>query len=290
MDSQYPAGTSLAERAMSAFPLSIGTSLAFESVFPGKQAPYDPNRRVPEMVDLDQYQTCYVNITTLYRNLVSSITKDVLLKSTPADIAAILEEEIEVIQNLFQVEGRNTCKVVFYYSTYSQLKNRSVPGLSFREATTDNQKHFKTVQDNVIRLMEKHTDSIRCFKDAIEADRHENAFVITHQPYDLTSFKKFSRLDLLESNTGILKSRSRWNSKYCSMAGQDFSHLPFSKKILLIMGDHTLIKPMPTTLRKSILESSVKRNWTPMSTDEKIRIDLGFDIRDPFALSVINAL
>lgn len=290
METLYQPGNSLYSRAMSAFPLSIGTSLAMESVFQGQQAPYDPDRKIPDQLDVSQYQKCYINIATLFRNLVSAITKETLLSANPEELASILEDEIAVIQGLFQNEGRGVCQPVFYYSTYSKLKSKVVPGLSFRDPSTDQQKHLAAMMANVLRIMEKHTDSIRVYTDAIEADRHEAAFVLTHHPYDLTSYKKFSRLDLLESNTGVVKPRARWSSKYCPMSGQDFSHLPFTRKLLLIFGDKSMIKPMPPSIRKTILETSLKRNWNPATTDEKIKIDLGFDIRDPYTIAVLNAL
>jgi len=287
---EFQAGHTLHERATSAFPLSIGTSLALESVFPGRQAPYDPERIIPDPVDIRQYQTCWINLTTMFRNLIGAITKEAALKAFPGQIASTLEEEIGVIQSLFQNEGQNVCQVNFYYSTYKNLLRRQVPGLSFRESSTDGQKMYAAKLEDTLRLMEKRTDIFFKFDDAIEPRKRERAFVLTHQPYDLINFKDFDQLDLLESNTGTLKPRSRWNSKYCAMSGQSFVHLPFFRKILLIMGDRVLIKPFPASVRKEVLECSIKRNWTPMTTEAKILMDLDLDIRDPYTLASIKSL
>lgn len=254
------------------------------------QEPYDPSRQIPDRVNVADYQSCYVNVTTMFRNLVAAIAKETFLAANAKALAATLEEEIGVIQSLFQTEGRNLCKVHFYYSDYRTLRARNIPGLSFRDPSTEGQRHYHALLEDTLKVMERHTDTIRKFHDAIEPEGHEKAFAFTHQPYDLTSYKRFAQLDLLESNTGVLKPKSRWNSKYCAMSGQSFVHLPFNRKILLIFGDRVLIKPFPTVLRKQILDTSLNRGWSPATTDDKIKLDLGFDIKDPYAMAIINSL
>ena len=290
MEMNYIPGNTLSEKAVSAFPLSIGTSLAFESVFMPMQDPYDPKRVIPDRLEVTDHQTCWVNLTTLFRNLSGAISKETFLAATPQSLAAALEEEIDVIQGLFQNEGQNLCKVNFYYSTYEKLTKRNIPGLSFREPNTEAQKHYHNVLLGTLKLMEKHSDSIHRFDDSLSPTRREKAFVLTHHPYDLVDYDRFSDLVLLESNTGAVKPRSRWNSKYYSIPGESFVHLPFFKKILLILGDRVQIKPMPLSFRKQVLETSIKRNWTVATTLPKIKMDLEFDIKDPYAIAIINSL
>jgi len=57
MADNYTAGATLASRTVSAFPISIGTSLAFESVFFPRQPSYDPERQIPNRVEVTQYQS-----------------------------------------------------------------------------------------------------------------------------------------------------------------------------------------------------------------------------------------
>ncbi len=280
----------LPERAVSAFPLSIGTSLAFESVFPGRQPPFDPDRQIPVHVDLTQYNTCWINITTLFRNMSSALDKETFLGAKPAMLAATLEEEISVIQSLFEMEGNNTCKVELYYSTYDKLMSRKVLGLDFRTPSTDGQRFYHGQLQDTLKLMERHTDTIQKMNDGLMPVHRSKAFVLTHQPYDLTHWNRFDHLDLLESNTGLLKPRSTWGSKFYPMSGQSFAHLPFHRKLLLIFGDKSLIKPMSMILRKQILDISVAYDWKPNTTMEKINLNIGLAIKDPFTLSILHAL
>lgn len=286
----YRLGSSLSDRAMSAFPLSIGTSLAFESVFTAMQSPYDPSRTIPDHIDPTAYQTCWVNLRTLFRNLSSAVEKSVFLSASPEALADALESEVDVIQGLFAHEGQNLCKPIFYYSTYEKLLAQRIPGLEFRLPSTDGQKYFTAQLEATVKLLNKRSDSYHTLKDTIVPERREKAFVLTHYPYDLVGFDKFDRLDLLESNTGVVKPRSRWSSKYSSMSGQSFDHLPFFRKLLLVFGDKVLIKPMVAPMRKQILETSLARNWQPMTTLEKIKMDLGFDMKDPYMAAVFHAL
>jgi hypothetical protein len=57
------AGDSLSTRTISAFPLSISTSLALESIFTPKLPPYDPNRIIPEHINLIDYQEIWINFS-----------------------------------------------------------------------------------------------------------------------------------------------------------------------------------------------------------------------------------
>lgn len=289
---EYSTSNSVALRAVSGFPLSVGTSLAFESVFPATQTPYDPERTIPNQVLLDQYQTCWVNVSTLFRNLISAVDKQAFLQATIQELAMVIEEEIGVIQSLFDEYGKG-CKVEFYYSDYSQIKSELKRGkivfAELREPNTENQKFYQSRLNDVIKQINQHSDSLHVFKGALEAKSYESAFVLTHQPFDLTEYDKFGKLDLLESNTGLLKPRTQWNTKYHSLGKEDLSHLPFNRTLLFVFGDKVLIKPLSIKIREQILAISVKRNWTPATTLEKVYQDFTLEIRDPALFAVLKS-
>lgn len=290
MATDYIAGTTLASRAVSAFPLSIGTSLAFESLFPPRQVYYDPQREIPESINAAEYQSCWINVHTLIRNIAGAVDKTVIQHAHTNAITDTLCEEIEVIESLFQNEGLGVCKPFFYYSTYRDIRKIRVPGVSFRDPNTPNQMAFQAMIDNVVRELERRTDEVRVYHDTIRPPSKDVGLIITHYPYDLLSHKSFERLDLLESHTGVLKSKHAWNTKYSPMAGKSFANLPFQKKLLLIFGDRHLIKPMAGKIREVIVDSAEKRNWTPMTTEDKVKLDLSLDLLDPVHFQVFSAL
>lgn len=290
---EYALGMSLAERAVSGFPVSIGTSLALESLFNPIQTPYDPERKIPNRADLEKTDTCWFNITTMFRNLVGAIDKSVYLKARAEDFGATLLEEMGVIEGLFSQFSPH-CRPVFYYSTYDDLRkaiaSKRIIGVFLREPNTENQKYYQNLLLNAIKYIDKHTESVLKFNDAVRPKRYENAIILTHQPYDLVDFMQFRDVELLESNTGVLKPRFQWNTKYHPFGEKSLHHLPFNRKLLLCMGDKSLIKPGPLPLRKQILETSLNRHWTPTTTLDKINLELGLDVRDPYMLAVLNSM
>lgn len=286
----YLPGNSLYDRPMSAIPLSIGTSLAFESVFMPQQAPYDPARQIPNKVSLTEYQSCWINLTTMIRNLASSVKTELFTQVSVAELVQVIMEEVDVLETLFKIEGKELCRPVFYHSTYAHLLRQHKLGLSFREPSSEKQKFYALRVDAILTQLHRQSDQFVKLTDTPTPKSRDRALIFTHQPYDLCDYERFERLDLLESNTGVLKPRARWNTKYAPMSNQDFSHLPFFRKLLYVFGDRYLIKPSASPLRQQILKTSIERNWTPMTTLSKIRLDLSLDVRDPYLLSVFESL
>ena len=286
-------GEVLSQRAISGFPLSIGTGLAFETLFEPIQTVQDPERLSPPRLDLASLDTMWINISTLFRNLVSALPTGEFAKVDIYDLVATLESEMEVIQSLF-AQASEGCVPVFYYSTYDTLfafeKKQSVKALRLRHATTDSQLYYQATWDKVLKVLEQRSDTLRHFKDALVPDRYEQAVVLTHQPYDLTKFNKFARLDLLESHTGIVKPRYQWNTKYHSVGTESLQMLPFHRRLLLIFGDRVLIRPTPMPFRMKLLNISNERKWNSLTTLEKVDLDAQISFQDPFMAAIWNSL
>ena len=104
----------LTNRTMSSFPLSIGTALAMETFFNNRILPYDPERQIPDRVDVSLYSTIYINVGTLLRNLMGALPPEAVVTVDVTSVIDTLYTEIEVIESLFSVEGGDLCKQVFY--------------------------------------------------------------------------------------------------------------------------------------------------------------------------------
>lgn len=285
----YIAGSRLTERTISGFPLSIGTSLAFESVFMPTLAPYDPNRVIPSRVKILDYQTLWINITTLFRNIVGAVDKQAFLNATIEELASTIEDELNVLNNLLSVEGKGLCRPSYYWSTYEEVERISVKGFMMRHPTTDGQRYYDSKLKAVLKLLDKRSEEYIAFKGGVVPKTRDRSLIFTHQPYDLVKFSQFDKLDLIESHTGVLKSRSAWNTKYAPMAGQSFSNLPFHRKLLLVMGDKNLIKPFGE-LRKEVLVTAERGMWTPATTEDKVVFDFSRFCLNPYAVAVFKSL
>lgn len=289
MEQEYQPGISIT-RTTSGFPLSIGTALAMETLFKLQYAPYDPERKAPEAVNPNSYDTCYISLNTLFRNLMSAIDKTMMLSVTLEDYVSTLIEEMGVIEGLFQSEAPN-CLVKFYLAEHGDLhrgvKFGTYVALKLYEPKTENQKHYHDLEEKVMARIQKYTDSIVVFKDAPRGT-HDKALIVTSQPYDLIDFRSFKELDLLESYTGLVKPRFKWNSKYHALTGKDMSHLPFNKKLLFVFGDGREIKSSPSSLRQHVYDISVEKNWTPATGMEKINLDIQVRTLDPAIVAVLR--
>lgn len=281
---------SLSSRTISGFPISISTALAFESLFDPRLPVYDPDRKIPQRVDLTQYSEIWISLSTLFRNLVNSMTKEMFMHTNETEISDALLTEMEVINSLFANEGNNLCKPIYFYNKYDSVLAKNKRHVKFREDKTDGQKFYTYKHVKSIERILKMSDEIFEFDGEIKPTHKSNAMMLSHIPYDLVSFKNFHRLDLLESNTGKLKPRNQWNSKYYPVGDADMSILPFMRKFLFVFGDRVLIQPMDLKLRRLVLDIAEKRRWTSMTTKDKIILDLELEIKEPFVLQVLKSL
>lgn len=261
----------LYDRTTSAFPVSIGTSLAMESIFlNGPQPSFDPDRKIPNRVDLHRYQEIWFNVETLIRNIAGSVERSRFTECVPKHVLEILNSEIEILESLFQVEGQGTCRPIFYVSSFKSLRAQKKHFVFFRDSETSIQKSYDFKVDQIIKLLNRQTEKVRMLDDEIKPDRRSSALIVTHYPYDLLSHARFERLELLESHTGILKKRPDWNTKYAPMGQESLSHLPFHENLLFIFGDKTLLRPQSFKVRQKVLDMSIQDKWTPYTTLTKI--------------------
>lgn len=284
-----PNGT-LSGRVVGGFPLSIATSLAFESIFSPRQAPYDLNRIIPDEINLSTYHECYINIATLFRNMMGASEKSAFANATPLDLKYALETEMEVINSLFSVEGNNVCKPIFYHCDYHSLESSLPKHISMRKDNTDGQKQYSRRLEETVKLLVKASDEIRSFDKEIMPPKKVNALLISHVPYDLLSFKNFNEFHLLESHTGLLKKKFSWNTKYFPVGELNMSILPFNRKLLMVFGDRVSICPSDIKLRRLVMDIAVKRQWNPMTTISKIDLDFQVEIMEPYVALFLKNL
>lgn len=278
------------EKAVSSFPIAIGTAIALETLFKPRIAVYDPDKVRPDKVNINKYEFCYINIATLYRNLLASVDGNVLLVSKPDEIAKELFDEISIIQSLFFNEGNNVCQPIFYVIDYLNIAKTYVKKkVTFRTSTTDKQKIYDDKYIKMLSFLMEQVD-IKVYKDLIVPIDRNRSLIVTHMAYDLLSYKNFNILDLLESHTGKLKTKYQFSSKYQPSGSFDVSNLPFSRKLLFTLGDKTFIKPAPIALRKNLFEIANKKHWTSHTTDDKITFDINSHIKEPYVLQWFNNL
>ncbi len=275
--------TVLANRTMSAFPLSIGTSLAFESLFNGPNPPYDPEREIPQKVDINDYKLFLINVDTLIRNIMGSVDTEIKESLSPKAIYNTLLDEINLIIDILNNEGQGFIKPYFYHRSYDFVKysfHRSKV-VRFYQLNTKKQEHNANQIKGVINLLKKDkNEQVNFVMSDLYIKVNENALILTHIPYDLLSYKNFKKLDLIESHTGILKTRKLYYTKFYDAKKLELENIPFQRKLLATFGDHVMFRPFPIKIRYDLIQLSKQYGWTAVTNEHKVTEDINRHLAD----------
>lgn len=270
--------STLSERTTSAFSLSIGTSLSMESIFEGQKPAYDPERPIPNKIDIGKYDEFWINVFTLYRNIIGSVPSNLVQSLMPDDIAYVLNEEIELIRELVKMYTGDKVKVITYSCDYrfSDLKKKH-PHAKIRTDTTDRQRMMTDLTGQSISYYYR-------LSPLNEFSKHyslgigdvksisKKVLLLSNYAYDLLSNNKFLKMDLLESHTGVLKEKPKWYTKYTD--GKNLNRLPFNSCFLQVFGDSQTFHPMDKALREEVKSLAEEKNWNTLTSNERIRFTL----------------
>jgi hypothetical protein len=259
-------------RVVSGFPVSIGTSLALESMFEPVQKPFDSSREIPNLIDLGTYDLVMFNAATLVRNLLAAVPSGEMMSYSLDEYEDVLLDEIQYMDGLFALLDT---QLQVYTCDYSKAYS-GVPQERIRVPSTPRQEFSASVIQKITNTLGKADDVLK-FGDRLlvpppGATLGMNTILVSHIPWDLLSFKQFKKLELLETHTGKLKSRSEWYTKYFETPGADMSFLPLSAKLLPVFGDSVMFKPDNVGYRRRLLAKLQEGGVTPVTNDGTITI------------------
>ena len=287
----------LSNRTMSAYPLSVGTSLAFESIFETTDPSIDPTRIIPQKVNIAAYSEFWINLSTLFRNMIGSLGKEQAARVNSNELKDALINEIDVIQSLIRNEGGSAVKPIFYVCGYEKLQRKQSKYVVLRQDTTMNQKINRQLHDQAIKLLLKElgqSDNLRVYdselgtltKQVVGAVQFKSAaLILTHVAYDLVSHKHFSKLDLIESHTGVLKPRAQWHTKY--LDGKNLPMIPFLEGLLPVFGDSETFRPLDIKARQDIINLAKEYKWSALTTKEKVLFNLDF-MKNKYLVTIVK--
>lgn len=262
----------LAGREQGQFPISIGTSLAIESL-----TNLVPDRPKVSPVPITKIDALLINVRTLYRNMVGSLKAAVKQDIVAADIADYLTQEMQQCVDAVTKISNGKVGVFFYLCTYPDLK-REFPHARLINPTTPKQQIAKQLEDDTINLIKSNPTKYgdpKIFDNYVRAGYFQNDRVamLTHLPLDLIDRHQFKEFYLLESNTGVLKPHRDFSSKF--KVKPDNVFLPFSLFTLQVFGDGgKMFAPLETDVVKFVTELAQKNQWTHMTTPDKIKHNL----------------
>lgn len=256
------------EKVTSKFPLSIGTSLAFESLFDGPLPAYDPNRIIPNKINIKDYDSFYVNVSTLFRNFLSSIKvhPDKLNTTLVTDV---ILEEMEIIEEV--VKNNSNVDLFFYLNDFLNIEKEFTLGI-IREDIKNPSVNSKSNLEFTFKKYLINKKNILINKHYLKPDKKRKSLLLSHYAIDLLDYKKFNKLSLLESNTGILKNSNIFYTKLYN--GKELVSIPFNKMFLQLFGDNTIFKPYGIKIKKELLDISAKQNWNQLTTNDRIMLSI----------------
>lgn len=257
----YTINPILQERPQSGFPLSIATGLALETIFEPSQQVYDETRITPDKPDPNLYTDYLFNVSTIARNIITSVPYAELSKCSTKDITHTFLEEIDYLKTLFQMQDK---RLHLYVNSYAYAKQTYPDKL--RKASTQQQIQSYELVRSCIKEAKK-LSGILTFSKDIYLESKSSTLLLSHVPWDLLSYGKFRRLDLLESHTGIIKTRKDWNTKYYRIPNKDMSFLPFMEYLLVTLGDSVMFKPAPIKERLELCDALLKKKVHPLMTE-----------------------
>lgn len=269
------------ERDLGQFPMSIGTSLALEG-----SLGIHPDRPIGDKTLYD-YQELWVNVKTAFRNYYGAIDKDSIGLIDKDELVEQFRLELDQIANVVDSQTSSQVKVVFYLSDYLGL-DRKFPHAVLRVDSTENQLMYTKTMKNVIgQVIAQDPELIDVYQRKIDKRGFGKTLMLTSYPYDLASANAFSNLALLESNTGAIKERNLWYTKYYN--GKELSMIPFREDFLPIFGDGALFRPIGMAYRRNLIEVAKKYNWNFTTTKDKIIFGID-SLKDKFMAATIKRM
>lgn len=250
------------QRTLGFFQLSVATSLAIESAV-GIHPDLPPPRSMP----IRQFKEVWINLRTLYRNIMGAMSKDIAAAIAAPDVAQIMIEEMRIIPDMLGHYAGYPVTVKYYFNNLNRLEHK-YPEAHLRKDTTPRQQQYTQTLGDVIKiLLHNYPQEFMVVNDQLPGNA-VSTLIITHVVYDLLSEKNFGNLVLLESHTGRIKPKALWYTKYYD--GKTLSMIPFTEELLQVFGDIETFHPLDVKLRKAIIELATHRHWSSVTTRARI--------------------
>lgn len=258
------------ERDVGQIPVSIGTSLAFE----GLLGIHPTQPRQP--TNVKTIQTVWINLRTMARNLFEAVPTEKSLSVDYTNAVAVLLTEVQTLPVAMAQHGY-TGKIRYYLASKDAPK-WAFPKANFKVPKTPKQIAYDMFERFVsIELLQQ----MKALKlDVMEIDAKPKSgegvvAILTHYPHELLWKPQFSRLLLLESHTGKLKTYNEWYTKLNGLKSKDVDYpMPFTEFTIQIFGDGQTLDSQPRKIREELKELSKTKKWTGITTPDKLYHDV----------------
>lgn len=258
----------VSDREKGELPLSIGTSMAIESLCGLGEEFYTKDPAINHIDEL------WINLRTLFRNLYGSISRTIRDSMLPDALLVGLTDDMRTIEATIAKASQGRVSVVFYMCRFDDF-TQVFPNGHYKELRTEKQKVEQALENQTLEMLieEEPSMDVRTYRTRMTDRDRGRTFIITHYPVDLLWARNYQDLKLLESHTGAIKSPVDWHTKLTG--GKDLSRMPLNRLTLQVFGDgNVLFASMTPKIKKEITDLADKYKWTPLTTEEKVRYGL----------------
>lgn len=266
-------------------PVAIGTSFAIESSLGILDKDNFDTNKNPSVISVNRNEVIkaknkppisnvreiWFNIRTIFRNIHNALDGKIKDTLTPQLALDVVMNEMSMIVNIYQQYVGNSVKIHFYVCSYQGMGSL-FPSALIKDIKTDKQKHYNDLEQHVAFYAINKMSNIKKFDVKIKG-MYPSTMIITHLPVDLLWKNSFESLLLLESHTGTIRKHPEWNKKLTN--GKDMPFMPFNYFTIQVFGDNGhFFKPFVQGIKNQVVELATKRNWTAVTTKDKIIADI----------------
>ncbi len=269
--------------------VSVGLGLMLETFFEPTTARIDDSRVVSK-IDVNKYKIHYFNIYTMLRNIISAISSTEIKKMVLTDKAVskylldTLLTELEIVNDIYST---CTCKPVVYVQDYGKVYDNIENAVTV-SSMNDNKAHMQNIFDKVVKEFSKlqYTPMESIYVKCKLPSSSEYTLITTHIAFDLLNVKYIRKLSLIESHTGVIKDKSKFNTKYHAIGSKfDKTMFPFTEQLFYILGDNNLIKPMKFKVRAELCNIAMEKKWTSFTSEERVnKVLKDLDIKSKYKI------
>lgn len=251
------------------YQVSIGTSLAFETLF-GINENIVPTNPLP----YTRYRYVIINIKTLIRNIYGAVQKELKAEWAAPRYFEKLMKELELIPMILDDQSHGALKVVYYLPTYRSIQ-RAFPNAILKQPSKKavGRQHYEAVEQYCVARV--NAAALRGELTIAQVDVElppidERSVIITHLPIDLLSLND-GMVDLIETHTGVIKTKTEWHTK---LNGKGLERIPFERWSIQWFGDGKMFSGMPPKYRQAVLEFAEKNRWNQTTTNRLIKAQM----------------
>lgn len=237
-------------RTLGTIPISVGTALALEKL---------PSTK------MYLYHTFLINLRTIVRNARDAfdsenpVTSKELYEAAKSDI-------LQLAQYIVDLKLQTPLELKIYHPTYHGLP-RLFPYAKLKDISkgSDKQKNIFKLDTEVCKKLITEFGKSILQRDCKIPDFIGTGLIMTHHPVDLVTTDAYTRLQLLESYTGAIKTHGLFYSK---LTGSDkLTNIPLNKLTIQIFGDNsTDFYGHSLSVKNEIKQLATIARWSTAST------------------------